>query len=142
MLIRRIFPSVGLMLCLTVFGAAQQKQIKHVPVKPTSPGSGSEMYTAYCAVCHGVDGKGSGPVAEALKVPPSDLTALAQKNGGKYPSDHVTTAIQGDLRLAAHGSKEMPVWGDLFWGMSEGHSSEVQLRVTNLNKYIESLQAK
>lgn len=51
-------------------------------------------------------------------------------------------AIQGDLRLPAHGSKEMPVWGDLFWGMSQGHSSEVQLRVTNLNKYVESLQAK
>jgi hypothetical protein len=50
--------------------------------------------------------------------------------------------IHGDLRLAAHGTKEMPVWGDLFWGVSEGHISEVQLRVTNLNKYIESLQAK
>lgn len=73
---------------------------------------------------------------------PPDLTALAKKNAGKYPSDHVTTAIRSDLRLAAHGSKEMPVWADLFWGMSEGHSSEVQLRVTNLNKYIESLQAK
>jgi len=111
-------------------------------VKATSPASGPEMYTSYCAVCHGIDGKGNGPAAEALKVPPPDLTALAKKNGGKYPSDHVTTVIRGDLRLAAHGTKEMPVWGDLFWGMSQGHSSEVQLRVTNLNKYIESLQAK
>jgi len=139
---RRIFPLVGLVLCLAVFGEPQEKQIKRIPAKPTSPASGQEMYTSYCAVCHGTDGRGGGPAAEALKVPPSDLTTLARKNGGKYPSDHVANAIQGDLRLPAHGSKEMPVWGKVFWHMSQGHSSEVQLRVTNLNKYIESLEAK
>jgi len=142
MLVRSIFPIVGLMVCLAVFGASEQKEIRHVPVKPTSLASGPEMYTAYCAVCHGIDGRGNGPAAEALTVPPPDLTKLASKNGGKYPSDHVTSAIQGDLHTPAHGSEEMPVWGSLFWGMSQGHSSEVQLRVTNLNKYIESLQAK
>lgn len=142
MLIRSIFSLIGLTLALAVFGASQQTQIKHVSVKPTSATSGPEMYTAYCAACHGVDGKGSGPAVDALKVPPPNLTTLARRNGGKYPSDHVTSAIQGDLRLPAHGSKEMPVWGDLFWGMSQGHSSEVQLRITNLNKYVESLQAK
>jgi len=142
MFLRRIFPLVGLVLCLAVFGEPQQQQIKRIPAKPTSPASGQEMYTSYCAVCHGTDGRGGGPAAEALKVPPSDLTTLARKNGGKYPSDHVTSAIQGDLHLSAHGSKEMPVWGKVFWRMSQGHSSEVQLRVTNLNKYIESLQAK
>jgi len=142
MFLRRIFPLVGLVLCLAVFGEPQEKQIKRIPAKPTSPASGQEMYTSYCAVCHGTNGRGGGPAAEALRVPPSDLTTLARKNGGKYPSDHVASAIQGDLRLPAHGSKEMPVWGKVFWRMSEGHSSEVQLRVTNLNKYIESLQAK
>lgn len=142
MLVSSIFPIIGLMACMAFFCAAQQKEIKYVPVKASSPASGPEMYTSYCAVCHGVDGKGHGPAAEALKVRPPDLTTLTKRNGGKYPSDHVTSAIRGDLRLAAHGSKEMPVWGDLFWGMSEGHSSEVQLRVTNLNKYIGSLQAK
>lgn len=142
MLVRSIFPIIGLMACLAFFGAAQQKEIKYAQVKATSPTSGPEMYASYCAVCHGVDGKGTGPAVEALKVRPPDLTSLAKKNGGRYPSGHVTTAIRGDLRLAAHGTKEMPVWGDLFWGMSEGHASEVQMRVTNLNKYIESLQAK
>jgi mono/diheme cytochrome c family protein len=142
MFIRCVFPIVGLMICLTVVGASQQKEIRHVPVKATSPALGHEMYAAYCAVCHGVDGQGRGPAADALKVPPPDLTMLARKNGGTYPSDHVRSAIEGDLRLAAHGSKEMPVWGSLFWQMSQGHSSEVQLRVTNLNRYIESLQAK
>ena len=60
------------------WGASQQNEIRHVPVKATSPASGPEMYTSYCAVCHGLDGKGNGPAAEALKVPPPDLTALAK----------------------------------------------------------------
>jgi mono/diheme cytochrome c family protein len=137
-----IFLFVGLVLCLAASAQLQQKKIKHVPARPISPVSGQKMYAAYCAVCHGNDGKGGGPAADALKVPPPDLTALARKNAGKYPSDHVTSAIQGDLHMPAHGSKEMPVWGNLFWGMSQGHSSEVQLRVANLNKYVESLQAK
>lgn len=64
----RILSVIGLLACLAVFGVSQQKEIRHVPVKATSPASGPEMYTAYCAVCHGIDGTGKGPAAEALKV--------------------------------------------------------------------------
>jgi mono/diheme cytochrome c family protein len=127
---------------LVVFASAQQKEIKRVPVKQTSAASGQDMYGNYCAVCHGKDGKGDGPAASALKAQPTDLTTLAQKNGGKYPSDRVSATIQGDQAIAAHGSKDMPVWGKIFWHMSQGHNSEVQLRVANLNKYIEGMQAK
>src|ERR1039457_5668418 len=119
-----------------------EKVIEYVPVKFTSPASGKGMYTAYCAVCHGTDGKGGGPAASALKVPPSDLTLLSKNNGGKYPDMKVRSSIQGETVLPAHGSKEMPVWGSLFWNMSGGHEGEVQQRVTNLTKYIESLQAR
>ena len=63
-------------------------------------------------------------------------------NAGKYPSDHVRSVIEGDVRLSAHGTKEMPVWAYLFWRMSQGQSSEVQLRVVNLNSYVASLQEK
>ena len=142
MFVRRVFPIIGLFFCLAAFGESQQRQIKPVAVKPTSPASSQQMYTAYCAVCHGRDGKGNGPAAEALKVPPADLTILARRNGNRYPSDHVRSAIEGDVRLAAHGSKEMPAWGALFWHMSQGHSSEVQLRIRNLNEHIELMQAK
>jgi mono/diheme cytochrome c family protein len=121
---------------------AQQKEIKHVPMKATSPASGQEMYTSYCAVCHGTDGKGGGPAAEALKVPPSDLTTLSRRNGGKFPSDHVASTISGDANVPAHGSKEMPVWGPLFRRLGQGHGSEVQMRVANLTKYLETLQQK
>ena len=140
MSIRRVFSLVVLFLSLAAFGESQQKQIKHVSVKATSPASGQEMYTAYCAVCHGKEGKGNGPAAEALKVPPPDLTILARKNDNSYPYGRVRSAIVGDARLPAHGSKDMPVWGELFWRMSQGHSSEVQLRICNLNKHIESMQ--
>jgi mono/diheme cytochrome c family protein len=116
--------------------------IQHVPITSTSPVSGKEMYTAYCAVCHGSDGKGNGPAASALKTPPADLTQLSKNNGGKYPALKVTSAIRGTNDLPAHGSKEMPVWGELFWSMSRGHEAQVQQRVANLTHYVETLQEK
>jgi mono/diheme cytochrome c family protein len=118
------------------------KVVKHVSIKSTSPVSGKEMYGAYCAVCHGTEGKGGGPAASALKVPPADLTLLSKNNDGKYPAMKVSSAIRGTSDLAAHGSQEMPVWGTLFWGISHGNGGEVQQRVANLTKYVESLQAK
>lgn len=140
MLKRNMLLLAAVAIGFVVLSVAQQKEIKHVPVKPTSAASGPEMYNTYCAVCHGTDGRGTGPAAEALKVPPTDLTSLTRKNGGKYPADHVSAAIVGDLNLPAHGSKDMPVWGRLFWHMSGGHEAEVQLRVANLNRHIESMQ--
>jgi mono/diheme cytochrome c family protein len=129
-------------MAMIAFGQDATKEVKHVPIKPTSAASGQEMYKTYCAVCHGVSGKGDGPAASALKVPPPDLTTLAKANGGKYPALKVVSVIRGENALAAHGSKDMPVWGNLFWQMSGGHASEVQQRVSNLNKHIESLQQK
>jgi mono/diheme cytochrome c family protein len=122
--------------------ASNQTVIKHVPIKNTSPASGQEMFVSYCAVCHGKDGKGTGPAAEALKVPPTNLTMLASKNGGKYPGMKVSSVIRGEDTVAAHGSQEMPVWGKLFRSMSEGHDAEVLQRVANLNRYVETLQTK
>ena len=119
-----------------------QKVVKHVPVKPTSAASGEEMFNTYCAVCHGKDGKGNGPAAEALKVPPPDLTVLTKNNKGSYPSMKVSAVIRGEQAMPAHGSKDMPVWGSLFWKMSQGHESEVQQRIANLNKYVEGMQQK
>ncbi len=116
--------------------------VKHVPITNTPSNSGAEMYKSYCAVCHGTDGKGNGPAASAMKVPPSDLTTLAQKNGGKYPAAHVASVIRGQASLPSHGSEDMPVWGRLFSSISQGHEAQVQQRVSNLVDYIDSLQVK
>jgi mono/diheme cytochrome c family protein len=135
----------AVLLLSAAFAVAQQAgttQIKHVPVKATSAASGQEMYASYCAVCHGANATGNGPAQSALKIPATDLTTLAQKNGGKYPGLHVSSVLRGDAELAAHGSKDMPVWGPLFRNLSQGHDAEVQQRIANINAYIESLQKK
>jgi mono/diheme cytochrome c family protein len=149
MSMKKLMSAFAVLIVFTFAGAGQAQgqdqtktTIQHVPIKATSATSGKEMYTSYCAVCHGTDGKGGGPAAIALKAPPADLTMLSKNNGGKYPALKVTSTIRGGPSTPAHGSKEMPVWGPLFWGMSNGHEAEVQQRVTNLTQYVESLQAK
>jgi len=151
MFARKQYWIAAVLLVFAIFAMAQQAQqpaetpekvIKHVPLKATSAASGHEMFKNYCAVCHGTDAKGNGPAASALKIPPTDLTALAQKAGGKYPALHVTSVIRGEAELSAHGSKDMPVWGPLFFRLSQGHEGEVQQRIANLNQYIEGMQQK
>jgi mono/diheme cytochrome c family protein len=133
----------GLLAGPVLICSAQEKtQLKKDPAKVTSAASGKEMFTSYCASCHGLDGKGSGPAAKALTAAPSDLTALARQNGGKYPSDKVAAILRGQTNLMPHGDQEMPVWGPVFRQMSGGHDAEVQMRIANLNRYMESLQAK
>jgi mono/diheme cytochrome c family protein len=100
------------------------------------------MYTSYCAVCHGQDGKGNGPAASALKTTPTDLTTLAKKNAGKYPAAHVAAVLRGQAVTPAHGTQDMPIWGPLFSRISQGHQAQVQQRITNLVAYLEGVQAK
>lgn len=138
---------VALAVCVTAFALfsdaqEQKQQIKHAPAPVTSPASGKEMFVSYCASCHGTDGKGDGPAATALKNPPADLTTLAERNGGRYPEAKVSSILSGKASVAAHGTQEMPVWGPVFWRMSQGHAVEVQQRIVNLNDYIKSLQVR
>jgi mono/diheme cytochrome c family protein len=122
--------------------AQTSSTVKHAPITNTAANSGKEMFNSYCAVCHASNGKGGGPAASALKTSPADLTLLAQKNGGKYPSAHVASLIRGRAALPSHGSQDMPIWGPLFSSISQGHESLVQQRTANLVAYVETLQAK
>ena len=130
-------------LCLCAVGYTQETnlQVKHAPAPQTSAASGKEMFNSYCASCHGADAKGEGPAAAALKSKPADLTALAKNNNGKFPTDRVMSILRGQATVTAHGNLDMPVWGPVFWRMSQGHPAELQQRVTNLTRYIESLQS-
>jgi len=117
----------------------QGKELRSVYMTYSRPTSGAQMYKSYCAVCHGMEGKGDGRAVEFLKAPPPDLRMLAQRNNGKYPADHVGMTLRLGTGSHAHGKIDMPVWGPLFRTLDVNQSLE-ELRIQNLTTYIESLQ--
>lgn len=77
--------------------------------------SGLEMYQSFCASCHGVGGEGDGPVAPLVKIHVPDLTRIAQRDGGEFPTEDVRRTIDGRFDRPAHGPRDMPVWGWQFY---------------------------
>jgi len=102
---------------------------------------GRDLFDFYCASCHGKDGKGNGPVASALKVPPPDLTLLARRNGGTFPAERVKAFVtnDGDGVASAHGTSDMPVWGPVFRAL-ESSDARVRVRIANIVAHIQSIQ--
>jgi hypothetical protein len=149
-MIMKIFTPEYLMIALTLmFGStamsAQEtkeptKTIKRVPVTDVHTIDGQVLFDHYCAVCHGKDAKGTGPAADALKKGPADLTQISRRSGGTFPEVHVMRIIKGDDVVGAHGSRDMPIWGELFTSLSSKETTE--LRVNALMKYLETIQAK
>jgi mono/diheme cytochrome c family protein len=103
--------------------------------------AGRDNFERYCASCHGLQGRGDGPVAAALSTRPADLTSLARRNGGAFPRERVVEYVAGTGRgVAAHGSNDMPVWGPIFHGLDPS-DTRVGQRIDNVVRFIESLQA-
>lgn len=104
--------------------------------------SGKVTFIKYCASCHGEDAKGNGPAAIALKPPPADVTTLARRYDGKFPSGYVGALLKFGRNLAAHGSDDMPVWGSSFRDLDPIKDPTGQQHLDDVVAYIESLQAK
>ena len=108
--------------------------------------AGAAVYARHCATCHGLEGKGGGPMAPILLLQPTDLTQLSAKNGGAFPTTRVVMRIDGRDPLVAHGSP-MPVYGDFFDTVQAvplragtGQTIMASVPVADLVSYLESLQ--
>jgi len=103
---------------------------------------GERLYRVYCASCHGSSGHGDGPVAEALKVRPTDLTRLREH--GAFPADRIAAAIDGRQAIRGHGQGGMPVWGMSFQepGRDSDQESQTREQIRDLVAYLESIQTK
>lgn len=135
-MVRRILVAV-VVLAFSAGAALAQPRVEKGPIKPTPASDSKMMFNTYCAVCHGKEGKGNGPAASALAKVPADLTRISARNGGTFPEVRVRRYIEGLDEVAAHGSRDMPMWGSLFNSLSR---DTAQLRIAALAGYLKSLQ--
>ncbi|MBT8400196.1 MAG: cytochrome c [Rhodothermia bacterium] len=145
---RKSHAGVILVLLVFAFSACSNQSGDAVPesdealIDSEPVAMGELQYTIYCASCHGEDGKGDGPVAEALVVRPTNLTLLKSINDGVFPADRLVAYIDGREDVQAHGTRQMPVWGNI-WDEIDGKKvdeQQVQQRINELVEYIRSIQ--
>ena len=141
----RISASMGVLLLAGVWNtgeAAQTTGPKNPPLVISSM-YGRDLFEFYCASCHARDGKGGGPVVRSLKTQPPDLTMIAKRSGGSFPTERVESFVKGEGRplTSAHGSQEMPVWGPIFRAL-DPDDRLTKVRISNIVTYIESMQDK
>lgn len=128
-----VMPTAGWLLAgALLLGAAASRA-----AEPT----GDQLFAAHCSSCHGADGEGGGPAANAIKIQPPNLRTLAKRNGGQFPRDAVEAYIDGRKQVEAHGDRVMPVWGDFLQMPSDKDSqTAVRQRIAALADFIERLQ--
>jgi mono/diheme cytochrome c family protein len=127
---------IGLTTCLcALLAPAAFAQPRMTPL------DGPSVYKAHCAACHGVDGKGHGPAAAALKRKPIDLTTIAKNNQGMFPRTTIEDLLTNGGKWKAHGSKEMPTWGPIFSSVDKDDKI-AYAHIDNLVTYLESMQVK
>lgn len=115
---------------------------------PASAQSGKQDYEQYCADCHGAVGKGNGAALQAIPMnpPPTDLTQLAKKNGGKFPFNEVVDTIDGRKNIPSHERLQMPFLGTTLQKPGQEFTpesdAEVKRRIESMARYVGSLQQK
>ena len=117
-------------------GLAQEKEVLE---------GGKQAFSQYCGICHGLDGKGKGLVANVLTVPPTDLTQMAKQNNGEFPFWRLYRVCDGREVVKGHGTEDMPVWGTRFRaeaGSGPAAESQVRGRVLEILFYLQSIQEK
>ena len=139
-------PWKALILILTVlaaliFSAVRSGAQENQQERQDAIAFGKVSYRVYCQNCHGESGKGNGRLASILKVQPSDLTQISQRNGGTFPVDRMHQIIDGRADVLAHGDREMPVWGQAFLERTD-NEADVRTKVHQLTVFLDSIQEK
>jgi mono/diheme cytochrome c family protein len=107
--------------------------------------AGERLFGGYCSSCHGMDARGNGPVAPALRTHPADLTRIAERAGGTFDAAKVAAFIDGRTRIDAHGEREMPVWGRLYDDRNQNIMTDETLlspgMIFDIVEYLRTIQA-
>ena len=113
--------------------------------RDTTQLTGVDMYQQLCASCHGASAHGDGPVSSLIKTGVPDLTRLATRDGGEFPTEDVRRTIDGRWDRRAHGARDMPVWGWQLYDSSSSNDAQeravVDSMIDRLVNYLRSIQA-
>jgi mono/diheme cytochrome c family protein len=146
------FVAVLAALLATICGGAATAQEQKPMSESEQVGEGEAIFHLYCAPCHGRDARGGGPVAADLKTEPLSLREIGKRRGGNFDAHEIRAYIDGRSMRRAHGTPEMPVWGNLFRYIAEvsdtlasdeqAIENKAQERISLLVKYLETIQDK
>jgi hypothetical protein len=104
-----------------------------VRVQATNPDTeGRKLFLTHCAACHREDGRGQGPAAAAMKLPPADLTRISKRRKGQFPYDEIRNIISGLKLENVYGPRAMPVWGKVFAELGPTEHGRVNLLLMRL----------
>jgi|OpeIllAssembly_1097287.scaffolds.fasta_scaffold277769_2 mono/diheme cytochrome c family protein len=118
-----------------------------VEARPADNIDGAALFQAYCASCHGRNGKGDGPAARAIRTPVPDLTQIAAAHPGTDCWLHVLAELRTGHRNdwepnVSRTDLDMPNWEPILRSMSSVDPAMGRLRLTNVSRYVASIQAK
>lgn len=133
----------------TAISASQEMQKENVEKVDI----GKHEFELNCTICHGLQGRGDGPYAKMLTTQVPDLATLSQRNGGTFPFQRIYDIIDGTVMISAHGTKQMPIWGQVYTLKSEENyftwrafhwddQPFVRARILALTEYVSRLQLK
>lgn len=129
---------LAMLTCLAVAGCASTAP----DPRQAMALSAAELFERTCASCHGITGQGDGPVASLIKVGVPDLTRIAFRDGGEFPAEDIRRIIDGRTERAAHGPRDMPVWGWRFYNDRNPDGSAERARVDALiSRLVEHLRS-
>ena len=135
----------GMLVAVAIFACASEPSDRQPAVAsdPVLADLGEPVYLRHCGACHGESGRGDGPAAGALRVAPADLTRIASRRGGSFPGGEVARFIDGRFTVVAHGTREMPIWGQRLGEQipDAGVSEEVvRGQISVVVEYLKSIQ--
>lgn len=133
----------ALAAAMTSTGAGAASAEEAAPAGGVLAETGRDLYVRHCASCHGVDGRGAGPVAESLRKPPADLTRISARRGGAFPAGEIASIVDGRFDIRSHGPREMPIWGErLGEPIAEGTTADevARGRIDALVAFLQTIQ--
>jgi mono/diheme cytochrome c family protein len=114
------------------------------PERSPAQMSGMDLYQQLCSSCHGVNGRGDGPVSSLIKIGVPDLTRIAARDGGEFPTEEVRRTIDGRWDRRAHGARDMPVWGWQLYDSAATNDAQERAQVDSMIErlvgYLRSIQ--